>query len=398
MTQCVMIPAMISFPEFFDFCLPTRVVAQVGAVSNIGAEAKALGITRAFLLTDAILVKLGIAEQVLAPLREAGVEIAGVFDAIPPNSETKVVEGAAAAAQAARADGLIACGGGSVMDTAKAVGIVLSRGGSILDHQGINVIDRPITPLICLPTTSGTGSEISRFAVVKDDASHQKISFVSDHLCPRLAILDASLTTSMPPGLTAATGMDACTHAVEAYSSQGAGPFTDGLALAALPVIVDALPKVVADGSDVALRARMLIASAMAGAAMSIAGVGCVHAMAHACGGRRNVPHGVANSILLPHGLGFNTEAIPEKAAVLAARFGIAEPGKMSPGTLRDRLVAAVCGLSTACRVPQRLRDVGVQMEDLDGLAEDALQDGAMFFNPRPAEGADLRKLLEAAF
>ncbi|MBI3097604.1 MAG: iron-containing alcohol dehydrogenase [Planctomycetes bacterium] len=389
---------MISFPEFFDFCLPTRVVAQVGAVSNVGTEARALGITRAFLLTDAVLVKLGIAEQVLAPLREAGVEIAGVFDSIPPNSETKVVERAAEAARAGGADGLVACGGGSVMDTAKAVGIVLSRGGSILDHQGINVIDRPVTPLICLPTTAGTGSEISRFAVVKDDASHQKISFVSDHLCPRLAILDAALTTSMPPALTAATGMDACTHAVEAYCSQGAGPFTDALGMAALPAIVETLPKAVADGADVAFRAKMLIASAMAGAAMSLAGVGCVHAMAHACGGRRNVPHGVANSILLPHGLGFNAEAIPEKASVLAAKFGIAECEKMSAGARAERLVAAVRDLSGACRVPQRLRDVGVVTGDLDAIAEDALADGAMFFNPRPAEAADLRKLLEAAF
>lgn len=367
-------------PEtYYEFRARTRILFQPGGAALAADEAARLGLKRPFLVTDRVMAGLGL------PGRLAGLTPSGVFADVPQDSEVSVVERAAAAMKEAGADGIVALGGGSVLDTAKAVNIVFTLGGHLVDHQGVGTLDVALSPFIALPTTAGTGSEVSQHAMVRDAAHHAKLPFVSPTLAADVAILDPELSVSMPAKVTAATGLDAMTHAVEALFANNASPITDALALGAARDIAAWLPRAVKDGSDLEARGRMLLAASQAGLAFSNAGVGIVHACAHACGALRGVPHGVASAVLLPHGTAFNTEAAPDKVALLC-------------GVLGDDVPARLAELVRAAGLPTRLRDAGVREEDLEPLADYAEMDGALIFNPRPAARDDLLALIRAAY
>jgi len=369
----------IAQETYYEFRARTRILYQPGGAALAADESARLGVKRPFVVTDRVMAGLGM------PDRMTGLAPCGVFADVPQDSEVSVVERAAAAMKEAGADGIVALGGGSVLDTAKAVNIVFTLGGRLVDHQGVGTLDVPLSPFVALPTTAGTGSEVSQHAMVKDAANHAKLPFVSPTLAADVAILDPELTVSMPPRVTAATGMDAMTHAVESLFATNASPLTDALALGAARDIAAWLPKAAADGADLEARGRMLLAANQAGLAFSNAGVGIVHACAHACGALRGVPHGVANALFLPHGAAFNAEAAPEKVALLRAVLGDDVPGRLA-------------ALVRAVGLPTRLRDAGVREEDLEGLADYAEMDGALIFNPRPAARDDLLALLRAAY
>ncbi|MBI3271989.1 MAG: iron-containing alcohol dehydrogenase [Planctomycetes bacterium] len=383
-------------PEFFEFQLPTRIVFQNGAAGLLADELGKLSRKRPFVITDRPLREAGVVERVLGRLAGSGVEVAGVYDETPRDSDVLAVERGAELARAAGADSLVALGGGSVMDTAKAMNVLLGAGGKLLDHQGVNVIPGPLWPLVSIPTTAGTGSEVSRFAVIKDNESHQKVTFVSPHLPSATALLDPELTVSMPPRLTAATGMDALTHAVEACFSAGGTPMTDAIGFLAMRMLAENVVRAVQEGSDLGVRGRMVVAATMAGAAFSNAGVCCVHAMAHALGGLHGVPHGVANAILLPLGARFNLPTCPGKTDLYAEALGVSGAG--TPEAKVERIVARIRQLVVDCGIPPRLRDWHVPEADLPAVAQAAMCDGSMFYNPREAAEEDLLGLLREAY
>lgn len=384
-------------PDVFEFQVRTRIVFGQGLVKDVGFEAGKLKGTRAFIVTDATLRRLGLLQRVLDGFRDSGVEVVGVFDEVPPNSDVAVVERGAGLARAAGCDLLVALGGGSVIDTAKAINMLLVEGGSLLDWQGTGLLSRPLLPLIAIPTTAGTGSEVTIAAVIRDDAQGLKLEFNSPYMMPDVALLDPELTRGLPPALTASTGIDALTHAIEGYVSLYAEPVSDAQCLHAIRLISRYLRRAVVNGDDIEARGYMLLASTIAGMGFSNALCGVVHALAHACGGRYGVPHGVANGILLRHGMEFNQMVASARLGHVAEAMGI--DVRQLPGDLAARAaVSAVTDLCAAIGLPSRLRDVGVPHDGLAQLAEDAQGDAMMISNPRSATTEDLIALLERAY
>ncbi|MFO7166703.1 MAG: iron-containing alcohol dehydrogenase [Chloroflexota bacterium] len=384
--------------DFFEFQLRPRVLYRPGLVREIGEELARLQVRRAFIVADAGVERAGLLDAVRDGL--AGhVELVGVYTDVPANSSVSAVERGAARARAANADVIVAVGGGSPIDTAKAMRILLSENGSLLDHQGYNLIERPLMPMVAVPTTAGTGSEVTAWAVIRDEDAGVKVSFSSPFLAPDLAVLDPEMTLTLPPQLTAATGMDALTHAIESFVGQNSNPITDSLALQAIDMISNNLRAAVHSGRDIDARGNMLIASCIAGVAFSSGGgcLGIVHAIAHAVGGVFEVHHGTANSIILPHGMRFNSVAVPNRYSRIARAMGVNAGGRPEQDVIEDG-VAAVAQLAADCGLPLRLRDVGVPEEALPAIADAALGDAAIFTNPRPATADDVLAVARAAW
>jgi alcohol dehydrogenase class IV len=384
--------------EFFEFCLRPRVMFRAGLSREISNEILGMGARRPFIVADAGVVAAGLIEPIQAGL-EGAVEVCGVFSDVPANSSVAAVERGAALAREAGADLLIAVGGGSPIDTAKGMRILLTEGGQLLDHQGYNLLTRPLMPMIAIPTTAGTGSEVTSWAVIRDERTGVKTTFSSTLLGPDLAVLDPDMTLSLPPRLTAATGVDALTHAIEAFVGSNANPLTDSLALQAIDMISNNLREATYNGAEREPRGLMLIASCIAGIAFSSSGgcLGIVHALAHAIGGLYDVHHGTANAILLPHGMRFNSVTVPNRFARIARYMGVNAGGRGEEDVIEDG-ISAVEALIADCNLPQRLRDVDVPQASFAALAELALTDPAMYTNPRQAGLEDAMELLEAAW
>ncbi len=385
--------------DFFEFRLTPRVLYKVGLACDMNTEVAALGGTKAFIVTDVGVLKSGLVDRIRDALQET-IEVVGVYSDVPPNSSVRVVEAAAAQAREVGTDILVAIGGGSPLDTAKGMRILLTEGGRLLDYEGVNVLTRPLMPMIAIPTTAGTGSEVTTFAVIKDDENHVKLSFTSPYLAPELAVLDPEMTATLPAHLAAATGMDALTHAIEAYVSTEQEPMSDALALGAIEMISNHLRDACLPGAQNEFaRGQMLIASCMAGIAFTNAYVGAVHALAHATGGHYPVHHGLANSIFLPHVIHFNSEdeVTLERYTRIGRAFGINTGGRSREEVVAD-LIAAIQQLAADCGLPIRLRDTDVPEDGLELLAEQAFTDGALFHNPRLAEPEDLLQILRAAW
>jgi alcohol dehydrogenase class IV len=382
--------------ELFEFGIGTRVLYKLGFAAELGPVVEELGAQRPFIIADKGVVGAGLIDPILAGI-QGSAEVAGIFDAVPANSSVAVVMEIAAAAAAAEADLLIAIGGGSPLDTAKAVRVVLTHGGHLLDYQGYNVIPENLVPMIAIPTTGGTGSEVTPFAMIRDDEQDLKLSFVSRNLFPTIAVIDPQLTRSLPPMLTAATGIDALSHAVETFVSTENTPFSDGLALAAIEMIASNLRTAVHNGEDMEARSQILMAACMAGMACANSLFGLIHALAHAVGGKFHVHHGTAISIFMPYGMRFNSEAVPERYVRIARAMGVDAAGR-SEAELAAAGIEAVATLSRDCGLPTRLRDVGVPEDALPDLAATALTDGAIFNNPRVASEEDLLEILKEAW
>jgi len=380
--------------EFYQFYLPTKIVFEVGIAKDFSSELQALGVQRYFIITDSFLHKSGLLDPIIQGITANGFGVVGIFDQVPPNSEVKVVEACAKAANAQHAEGIIAIGGGSVLDTAKAANILFTLGGSLVDdYSGAQTITSTLNPFVAIPTTSGTGSEVTSAAVIYDEATSRKLSFTDDHLYPRLAILDPELTLGMPAKLTAMTGMDALTHAVEAITSVQKNAMSDALAKKAIVLIKENLAAAIQDGKNLEARSAMVIASNLAGIAFDHAMVGVVHAMAHATGGIAHVPHGLANSILLPYGMEYNLNVAQDEYASLASLFG-----KASAAEAIEEIFKLRKKVSEAAGIPMRLRDAGVKAEQLATIAQVAVEDGASFYNPREVELDGVLEKIKAAF
>ena len=362
----------------FNYFAPTKVIFGVGMISDLPVEVSALG-KKALLVTDPGIIETGMADQVKAIL---GGSLAGVYSDIPQDTGMEVVDQGAEFARSVGADVVVSLGGGSAIDTAKGICIILTEGGSLRDYQGVQLLTRPQIPHIVIPTTAGTGSEVTVFAVVLDKEQGQKILIFENYNIPRVAILDPRMTEKLPAGLTASTGMDAMTHAVESCASQQRNPISDGMALHAIRLINTHLPRAVEDGSDMVARGQMQIAALIAGWAFSNAMVGLVHAMAHSLGAICRTPHGLANGILLPHVMRYNLEEMPDPMADIANAMGV-ETCNMSQVAAGEAGIAEIEALVKRIGLPTSLKDVGVEESQLEPCSELAITDGAIVYNPR---------------
>ena len=281
------------------YFLPTRNLFGEDSVKETGSLMQSLGGKKALIVTDAFLAKNGMAENIQTILSDAGVE-STVFGGVEPNPKDVNVEAGLQVFRENGCDSIISLGGGSSHDCAKAIALVASNGGNIRDYEGVDRSSNPLCPMIAVNTTAGTASEITRFCIITDTSRHVKMAIVDWRVTPQIAINDPNLMVGMPPALTAATGMDALTHAIEAYVSTNANPLTDAAALMSITMITQYLPKAVANGVYMKARDKMAYGQYLAGIAFNNASLGYVHAMAHQLGGMYNLPHGVCNAILLP--------------------------------------------------------------------------------------------------
>jgi alcohol dehydrogenase class IV len=377
--------------------LPGSLTFGVGTVETVAERVREFGKRKILIITDKGVVGAGLLEKVLTPLEQAGMQ-AYIFDQIEPNPRDHTVNKALEFAKKRECELIIGLGGGSPIDAAKAVGVLMTNPEPLQDYLRGTAVKNPPTPLIAIPTTSGTGSEVTQFSVVTDTERSFKAGMGSPLLIPKVAIVDPSLMESMPSSLAAATGMDALTHAVEAFVSMNSQPFSDALALHAIRLIGTFLRPSVANGSDREARTQMAMASTLAGVAFSNAGVGLVHAMAHPLGGRFDVPHGVANAILLPSVMRFNLIARLEKFAHVAQALGEKVEG-LSALDAGKKAVEAVSQLNADIGIPARLSEVNVKAEGLSQAAADAMNmKRAMGCNPRAVKQEEVEKLFREAF
>ncbi|MBI2810357.1 MAG: iron-containing alcohol dehydrogenase [Candidatus Melainabacteria bacterium] len=381
----------------FVFHSPTKVTFGECASWTAAEVAKDCGATKTFIVTDAILMKTGILKPIIDAFEENSYCL---FTDVPSDSDVETVDKAAGLAREFGADCVLAIGGGSVIDTAKVVNICLSLGGPLLDYQGLNNLAKRLGPLICIPTTAGTGSEVSMVAMVKNHKEGKKLLFGSRFLAPDQAILDPTLLLSLPPRLTAATGLDAITHAIESFSAViSSSPFTDAFCLEALKMLFENLPRATANGADMEARSATLIASAMAGVAFTNSGVGIVHALAHATGATFGTHHGLANSILLPHCMNFNMDSVANRYALISRYLNLSS--STNDNDAAAALIKAVSDISAKVGLPTRLRDCGIPVlneAQLDELAFLASTDPAIMFNPKESSAQDIIGIYERAY
>jgi len=360
--------------ELRTFQAPTQLVFGPGAIARLGDLARELHLARMLIVTDPGVAKAGLATRALDILARAGVE-GVVFADVEPNPSLATAERASALYLDSGCQALVAVGGGSPIDVAKAVGLRASNSEPLAAYIGIGKVTAPLPPLVTVPTTVGTGSEATAFAVLTDRAKHKKVVIGSPFLAPRWALLDPELVLTLPAALVASTGLDALTHAIESVISVFATPFSDGLALEAIHTIASNLRHAVRV-AELESRAALLYASTMAGMAFSCARTGLVHGMAHPLGGYCDVPHGLANAILLPYVLAFNAPACKPGLARVAAAMG-------EPATA-EAAIEAVRRLSADVGIPRRLSEVGVTEAYLPQMAQDAFESGnAQDVNPR---------------
>jgi len=369
----------------FIFHNPGRLVFGKGAVEKrLARELSDLGGSRAFVVSDKALSKSEMIERVKAAL---GDKLVGFFSGVEPDPGIEIIDRAAAEARAVEADCVVSVGGGSSIDTGKAVAALVASGtASVRELIGFAKLSRRPALHLALPTTAGTGSECTSMSVLKDREAGKKVLILDPRLVPDLGLLDPTLTLGLPPRLTAATGMDAMTHAAEAIMSIKAMPPADALALHAVSAITEHLPRVIEDGADLEARGMMLIAAAEAGQAFTNAYVGVVHALAHALGGMFGVPHGEANAMLLWVGMEFNASVVPERVALIGKAMGIEPSGDAARDA--DRAVAAMREFTVKTGLPLKLGDYGVDQERLSELSALALSDTSLGTSPRKPESA----------
>ena len=390
---------------YYEFFCPVKVIAGHAALEHIPFELSSLGAKRPMIITDKGVRINNLLVPLEAAFESTNVEVGFVFDDVPPDSSLETVRAAAQAYRTNNCDAIIAVGGGSVIDTAKATNILVTEGGDDLTkYSGAHNLPHPLKPFFVIPTTSGTGSEVTMVAVVSDNQKHVKLAFASNYLMPNAAILDPRMTQTLPPHLTAMTAMDAMTHAVEAYTCMAANPISDAYAMAAVKKVSNSLFNVLDNPTDAHGRLELAQASTMAGIAFSNSMVGIVHSLGHALGSVAHLPHGLCMNLFLPYVLEYNKDVNGDKIAELLLPLAGPDIYAQTPAnqradkviatlnTMRDRLYALT-------KLPRTLSETGkISKEQLDEVAEKALNDGSIIYNPKEATFKDLKSILEKAW
>lgn len=377
------------------FFIPSVNVLGQGAVDDAIDDIKTLGFKHALIVTDKPLVKIGLVGEVAEKLGQNGIT-STIYDGVQPNPTVTNVEAGLALLKANKCDFVISLGGGSPHDCAKGIALVATNGGSIKDYEGLDQSAKPQLPLVAINTTAGTASEMTRFCIITDEARHIKMAIVDKHTTPLLSVNDPELMLKKPASLTAATGMDALTHAVEAYVSIAANPITDACAIKAMELIQANLVNAVENGQDINAREQMAYAQFLAGMAFNNASLGYVHAMAHQLGGFYDLPHGVCNALLLPHVQEYNAQVVPARLKDIAKAMGV-DVSAMTDEQGASAAIAAIKKLSVAVKIPENLTLLGVKAEDIPTLADNALKDACGFTNPKQATHAEICQIFTNA-
>lgn len=391
--------------SYYEFFCPVKIISGHAALEHIPFELNTLGSKRPMIITDKGVRTNNLLAPIEAAFESTDIEIGFIFDDVPPDSSLETVRTAAQIYRANNCDAIIAIGGGSVIDTSKATNILVSEGGDdLMKYSGAHNLPRPLKPFFVIPTTSGTGSEVTLAAVISDNQKGLKIPFASNYLMPNAAILDPRMTQTLPPHLTAMTAMDAMTHAVEAYTCLAANPISDAYATAAIKKISNSLFDVLDNPTDAQGRLELAQASTMAGIAFSNSMVGIVHSLGHALGAVAHLPHGLCMNLFLPYVLEYNKDVNGNKIGELLLPLAGADIYAQTPAnkraektieilnTIRDRLY-------TLTKLPRTLSETGkVSKEQFNDIAEKALNDGSIIFNPKEATFKDLKSILEKAW
>lgn len=378
------------------FSTTPRIVMGPGSVKTIGAEVKALGIKRVLIVTDKGVIAAGLMKPIEESLKASKIKYA-VFDGVQPDPRYEIVADCVLAARNSHAQMLIGLGGGSPMDITKTSAVMLTNKGPIGAYFGINLIPKRGLPTILIPTTAGTGSEVTPIAILSDEGEKLKKGIVSPYLYPAIGILDAELTAALPPHVTAATGMDALIHAIEAYTSVNATAITDMYCVKAIELIYGNIRTAYAKGDNLDARTAMMEGAMLAGIGFANAGVTAVHAFAYPIGAEFHIPHGIANTLMLPHVIRFNVLGNLEKFARLAKPFGILADG-LDALAVVDRVIAAIDRLVDDLGVPRHLADFGIKEKDIEMLADGVMKVTRLLANnPRSLTVEDARRIYKAA-
>ena len=389
----------------YEFQHRVKILSGHRCLEQLPAELRDLGMYHPLVISDEMLKKIGVLQKVTDVLMKGSEIEISYFTGVPVDSSSDIVNEIGRTYRKLNCDGLIAVGGGSVIDTAKGVKMLLSQEvHDLLELVGCETITRGIKiPFVAIPTTSGTGSEATLVAVIKHISKKVKMEFISYHLQPDLAVLDSRMTKTLPPRITASTGMDTLCHAIEAYTCLQKNPISDAYASAAITLIRDNLYKAVANGNNKKVRLAMANASTMAGAAFSNSMVGLVHAIGHALGGECHIPHGDAMNILLPYVMKYNRSVLDELYGELLIYFAGSEVYAVTPKKERGkRMIQEVRRLQRRlrdlCGLPLTLQEIHPEPIDFESIAKKAMNDGAMLVNPKKAEKEDIVRILKAAY
>lgn len=391
--------------SYYEFFCPVKVVAGSAALEHIPYELSTLSASRPLIITDKGVRGAGLIDHVLAAFAESGMDVIDIYDDVPPDSSLKVVKDITRVYREKQCDSIIAVGGGSVIDTSKGVNILVSENGNDLsEFSGVGVLKKPLKPFFVIPTTAGTGSEVTMVAVISDPDKGVKLPFTSYFLLPNVAILDARMTLTLPPHITAMTAMDAMTHAVEAYTGMAKNPISDAYATSAIRKIAENLPRVLDKPDDADARLELAQASTMAGIAFSNSMVGLVHSLGHSLGALCHLPHGLCMNLFLPYVLEYNLpqrgDVIGELLLYLAgadvyARTPAHERGRKAIQVIRDMRDE----LNRRCKLPRTLSETGkITRDQLPKLAQMALDDGSIIFNPVEVDLDDALAVLNRAW
>ncbi len=391
--------------SYFEFFNPVKIVSGHEALEHMPYELASFGVTRPLIITDTGVVQAGLIESVKQVMTVGGVALADIYSEVPPDSSTQIVATITERYRKTDADGIIAIGGGSVIDTAKAVNILASEGGDdLLKYCGAGSLTKPLKPLFILPTTAGTGSEVTKVAVIRDDESRRKVPFASAFLMPDVAVLDPRMTLTLPPHITAATAMDAMTHAIEAYIGTAKNPISDAYAVAAIKGIRSNLSAVIAEPQNPNLRLKLAESAALAGIAFSNSMVGLVHAIGHSLGAVTHLPHGVCMSLMLPYVLKYNLKKCEKEIGELL--LPLAGADTYSNTVENQRAVAAIRCIKEirdeiyeTTGIPRTLSESGkVLSSQLADVARMSIDDGALLYNRVDASYEQVLELLQTAW
>ncbi|MEC9490055.1 MAG: iron-containing alcohol dehydrogenase [Halanaerobiales bacterium] len=363
---------------------PSTTFIGPGAIKDMGQALQSRDFKKALIVTDQVLNEIGIVDQITAVLAENSIEYV-VFDQVQPNPTTKNVNDGLEVLKENDCDFILSLGGGSPQDAAKGIGILATNGGDIKDYEGIDQSDNKSLPIVAVNTTAGTASEVTINYVITNEDTHIKMVMVDKNSLAEIAVSDPELMTAKPADLTAATGMDVLTHAVEAYVSEGAFRLSDKLALESIELVGEALRDAVKNGDDLEARSKMAYASYIAGMSFNNAGLGYVHSMAHQLGGMYDLPHGVCNAVLLPHVEEYNSKNTDDKLRNVAQALGKDVEG-LSTAEANQAAIDAIRELSSDIGIPAGLKELGVKEEDLKEMAKNALNDVCKGTNPREVD------------
>lgn len=379
----------------FGFFMPKENLFGVDTSAQVGKKAKEWGARKALVVCGSSILKMGYVDRIIGYLKEEEIDTV-LYSEVSPNPTDLNVAAGVALLEQESCDLVVAIGGGSSLDCAKAIALVAANGGTVYDYEGIDKSAKEMIPLITINTTAGTASEMTRISVITNTKEARKMIIVDKNVTPQLTINDPVLMVSLSPEFTAGTGMDALTHAIEAYVSILSNPITDANAFQAIRLIGQYLPQAVKEGENIEARTQMAYAQFLAGMAFNNALLGNVHALAHPLGGVYDLPHGLCNAILLPYVMKYNLQAKPDKFRNIALALG-ANVARLTMGEAAEMAVKAVQELAKQIGIPERLSEIGVKEEDLPRLAEMASKDPCALFNPRESKYEDFLELLRNA-